>query len=167
MDDAIAKARAARNVLERLSAKAPAFSGYLERELFRDIGQLLRAHLADSLDASRASVAAYTRTVHLGAAETLERLSSIDKGLDALANAIRHAGSGYAGLFDAVKVNREQLEALYRSYLGLVEGVEAVAKEAGHLAESDDATDRLATAVANVRQDFEGNDKTIKGLFPG
>jgi hypothetical protein len=167
MDDAIGKARAARNVLERLGAKVPAFSGYLDRELFRDIGQLVRARLADSLDASRASVAAYTRTVHLGEAGTLERLSSIEKELDALANAIRHAGSGYAGLFDAVKVKREQLESLYGFYLSLVEGVEGVAKEASRLAESDEATDRLVTAIATVRRQFEKHDKTIKGLFSG
>ena len=165
MDDAVGKARAARNVLERLGARVPAFSGYLDRELLRDIGQLVRAHIADSLDATRASVAAYTRTLHLGAAGRLERLASLGKELDALANAVRHAGSGYAGVFDAVKVQQGALEALYRFYLGLVEDVETVAERASRLADGDDAMDRLAKAVADVRRRFEGHDEVVKGLF--
>jgi len=165
MGDAMDKARAARNVLERLGKKAPGFAGYLDRELTREIDQLVRAHLANSLDAARASVAAYTRTLNLGASGRLERLGSLEKELDALASALRHAGSGYAGLFDAVKVKQEQLEAAYHLEITFVEEIETVAEAADRLSEGEEWLDRLSEAIAKVRVRVEGRDQAIKGIF--
>jgi len=165
MGDALEKARAARNVIERLAKKVPGFSGYLERELTREIDQLVRAHLANSLDAARADVAAYTRTLNLGAAERLERLGSLEKDLGGLANSVRHAGSGYAGLFDAVKVRQEQLEAAYHLEIAFVEDVEAVAEAADQLSVDENALDRLSEALQKVRVRFEGRDQALKGIL--
>jgi hypothetical protein len=165
MGDAMDRARAARNVLERLGKKVPGFAGYLDRELSREIDQLVRAHLANSLDAARASVAAYTRTLHLGAAGRLERLGSLEKELDALASAIRHAGSGYAGLFDAVKVGQEQLQAVYHLEMTFVEDVEAVAEAVEHLSEGEETLNRLSEAIAKVRVRLESRDQAFKGVF--
>jgi hypothetical protein len=165
MGDALDRARAARNVLERLGRKVPGFKGYLDHQLTREIDQLVRAHLANSLDAARASVSAYTRTLGLKDAETVQRLGGLEKDLDGLANAIRHAGSGYAGLFDAVKVNREQLEAVYHLEIGFVDDVEAVAEAAEKLPEGGDALDRLSKGVAAARRAFEGRDSALKGAL--
>jgi uncharacterized protein YukE len=165
MGDAMDRARAARNVLERLGKKVPGFSGYLDRELTREMDQLVRAHLANSQDAARASVAEYTRTLHLGAAGRIERLGSLDKELGALANAVRHAGAGYAGFFDAMKVKKEQLEAVYHLEVTFVEDVEAVAAAAEHLSEGEEALDTLSKAVAKLRVRFEGRDQALKGAF--
>jgi nitrate reductase assembly molybdenum cofactor insertion protein NarJ len=165
MGDAVDRARAARNVLERLGRKVPGFAGYLDRELTREIDQLVRAHLANSLDAARTSVAAYTRTLHLGAAGRLERLGSLEKELDALANAVRHAGSGYAGLFDAVKVGQEQLQAVYHLEMAFVEDVEAVAEAAEHLSEGEGELNKLSETIAKVRVRLESRDQAFKGVF--
>ncbi len=165
MGDAMDRARAARNVLERLGKKVPGFAGYLDRELSREIDHLVRAHLANSLDAARASVAAYTRTLHLGTAGRLERLGSLEKELDALASTLRHAGSGYAGLFDAVKVGQEQLEAVYHLEITFVEDIEKVAEAADHLSEGEEGLDRLSEAIGKVRVRLEGRDQAIKGVF--
>lgn len=165
MGDAMDRARAARNVLERLGKKVPGLAGYLDRELTREIDQLVRAHLANSLDAARASVAAYTRTLHLGAAGKLERLGSLEKELGALANGVRHAGSGYAGLFDALKVGHEQLQAAYHLEITFVEDVEAVAEAAEKLAGDEGALDRLSEALEKVRVRFEGRDQALKGVL--
>jgi hypothetical protein len=165
MGDAMDRARAARNVLERLGKKVPGLAGYLDRELSREIDQLVRAHLANSLDAARTSVAAYTRTLHLGAAGRLERAGSLEKELDTLASAIRHAGSGYAGLFDAVKVRQEQLQAVYHLEMAFVEDVEAVAEAAEHLSEGEEALNRLSEAIAKVRVRLESRDQAFKGAF--
>jgi hypothetical protein len=152
-------------VLERLGRKVPGLGGYLDRELTRDVDQLVRAHLANSLDAARASVAAHTRALHLGAAGRVERLGSLDKELGALANAIRHAGSGYAGLFDAVKVRQEQLEAAYHLEITFVEDVEAVAEAAERLPVDEGALDRLSEALRKLRVRFEGRDQALKGVL--
>ena len=165
MDDATAAARDARNLLERLGARVPGFSGYLERELRREVDQLLRADLAGRLDAARAGVAAFTRTLHLGAGGRLERLAALEKSLDGVANALRHAGSGYGGMFDAVKVDEDQLEALYRFDLDLVERVDA-AREASAALRPDEATViRLEQAVAALGAALAGRERAMLGVF--
>ena len=165
MGDAMDRARAARNVIERLGKRVPGFTGYLDRELTREIDQLLRAHLANSLDAVRASVADYTRTLNLGAAGRIERLGSLDKEIGALSDAVRHAGSGYAGLFDAVKVTQEQLEAVYHLELTFVGDVEAMAEAAERLSEGEGALERLSKAVAKLRVRLEGRDQALRGVL--
>jgi hypothetical protein len=165
MGDAMDRARAARNVLERLGKRVPGLGGYLDRELTREFDQLVRAHLANSLDAARATVAAHTRTLHLGAAGRLERLGSLEKELGALANAVRHAGSGYAGLFDGVKVGQAQLEAAYHLEITFVEDVEAVADAAERLPGDEGALDRLSEALQKLRVRFEGRDQALKGVL--
>jgi hypothetical protein len=167
MNDAVTQAREARSLLERLGARVPGFSGYLERELRREVDQLLRGELAGRLDTARAALAAHTRTLHLGADGRLGRLASLDKTLDALANAIRHAGSGYAGLFDAAKVREEQLEALYRFDLDLVGRVDAVRESAGALAPGEATVVRLEEAVDRVRAAVAGREQVVRGAFAG
>ncbi|MBZ5588370.1 MAG: hypothetical protein LAO05_07395 [Acidobacteriia bacterium] len=165
MNDEAAKAREARTLLERLGARVPGFSGYLERELRREVDQLLRAELASRLDTARASLAAYTRTLRPGAAGPLERLGSLDKSLDALANSVRHAGSGYGGLFDAVKVREEQLEVLYRLDLDLVESVDDVREAAVSLGSDDKVLARVEQAAAKVRAGLDRREGVVRGVF--
>jgi hypothetical protein len=165
MNDPVADGRDARNLLERLGARVPGFSGYLERELRREVDETLRADLAGRIDAARAAAAAFTRTLRLGAGERLDRLAGLDKALDALANAVRRAGAGYAGLFDAAKVREEQLEALYRFDLGLVDDVDEVREAAAALDPDDAALVRLERAVARVRAEFDGRDEVVRRAF--
>jgi hypothetical protein len=165
MGEATAKARAARNVLERLGKKLPGVSGYLDRELTRELDQLVRSHLANSLDAARAGVQANARTLHLAAAGRVERLAAVEKDLDALANAVRHAGSGYGGHFDAMKVGQEQLDRLYRLDLSLVDDVAAVAEASEGLSDGDEAVARLEEAAAQARRRFTSRDEAIRSVL--
>lgn len=165
MGDAMEKARAARNVLERLGKKIPGISGYLDRELTREVDQLVRSHLANSLDAARTAVQVYARTLNLAAGGRVERVATLEKDLDGLANAVRHAGSGYAGLFDAMKVGQEQLERLYHLDMLLVADVEAVAGAAEHVSEGEDGLDRVEKAAAQARQRFEGREQAVRSVL--
>ncbi len=167
MNDPVAEGRSARNLLERLGARVPGFSGYLERELRREVDQLLRSDLAGRLDVARAAVAAFARTLRLSAEERLDRLASLDKALDALANSVRRAGAGYGGLFDAAKVREEQLEALYRFDLGLVDAVDAVREAAAALGTDEAALARLEQAAARVRAEFGRREEVVRGAFSG
>ena len=165
MDDATVAAREARNLLERLGARVPGFTGYLERELRREVDQLLRADLAGRLDTTRAGVAAFSRTLHLGAAGRLERLAALEKSLDGAANALRHVGSGYAGMFNAVKVREEQLEALYSFDLDLVERVDAAREASAALGADQETINRLEQTVAAVQAAVAGRERAVLGAF--
>lgn len=165
-NDAEATARAARTLLERLGARLPGFSGYLDRELLRELDQLVRAELAKRIDTARSALAAYARTLGVAQAGLLDRVAGMDRSLDGLANAVRHAGSGYGGLFDAVKVREEQLAALYRGDLGLVETIDAIVRAAASLGKDGEAVARLERAVAEARAGLDRREESVRGVFP-
>lgn len=164
MADAVERAREARGALERLGSHIPGFRGYLERELRREMDHLLRFELAARLDRARDGVAR-----HLGAlapaSPTVTRLASLDKALDTVANTLRHAGTGYAGAFAALKVHEEQLVTLYRYDESLLHHVETAVAAAGRLAADDAALARLEESVSALRSSVEGRDAAVRSVF--
>lgn len=165
MADAVNRAQAAANLIERIGKRIPGFRGYLDREVRREVDQMLRAQLAARLDQARAAVAGHTRTLPLAAAGPLARISALDKRLDRVANTLRHAGSGYAGLFDAVKVRGEELETLYRFDLSLAESVDAVVSGAVSLGRDGDSLATLESLVATLDERVAGRDAVIRSVF--
>jgi hypothetical protein len=167
-DDAVQRGRDARTWVERIGARVPGFAGYLERELRREVDQALRAALAARLDGARGRLGEYLRRLPLSATAEIGRLSALDAGLDAAANRLRHAGSGYAGLFDAVKVREAELERLYRHDLAMVEAVDALGAAVGRL--PGDGAEAIAAIEADlvaVRERIDGRDGVVKSVFAG
>jgi hypothetical protein len=125
-------ARGGQNALERLMNVLPGFRGYREKELRRDADRILRDHLAARLDRARKSLddtaAAATRG---GALDGINDIETARKRLDRVANRIRYAERGYAGLFDALKVDEDALARVYAFDVALVEGVDAIDRAAG------------------------------------
>jgi len=165
MSDAVDRAQTAANLIERIGMRIPGFRGYLEREARREVDQMVRAQLAGRLDQARAAVAGHARTLTLAAGGPLARLSALDKRLDRVANTLRHAGSGYAGLFDAVKVRGEELETLYRFDLSLVESVDAVESGAARLKTTEDSLAALENLVVTLDGCVAGRDAVIRSVF--
>jgi hypothetical protein len=149
-----------------LGARIPGFRGYLERELRREVDQLLRSEVAARIDAARQALAGYARTLKLAASDRIGRVSGLDKRLDHMANVIRHAGSGYAGLFDAVKIGQLGLEALYQSDLALVAAVDQLEEIGPRLASDDGALAELEAAGETVARAATGRDRAVKSVVP-
>jgi len=167
-DDAVQRGRDARTWVERIGARVPGFEGYLERELRREVDQMLRAQLAARLDGARGRLAEYLRRLPLSATAEIGRLTALDTGLDAAANRLRHAGSGYAGLFDAVKVREAELELLYRHDLAMVEAVDELGASVSRLpAEGAGAIAAVEAGLAAVRAQIDGRDAVVKSAFAG
>lgn len=164
MSDALERARAARTWLERVGARVPGYRGYLERELRREVDQLLRAELAARLDRARDGVQAFARRLRLDQSGLLQRLASAEKRLDAMANALRHAGSGYAGLFDAAKIREAELESLYRFDLSLVEAVDALAATAAGL-DGEAAAARLEGQLESVAAQVDSRGTVVRSVL--
>jgi hypothetical protein len=165
MEDAVLRAGAGRNLVERIAAHIPGFSGYLDRELRREVDQLLREQLAARLDEARGQVAGRLRQLPLYASTAVQRLAAVDASLDHTANELRHAGSGYAGLFDAVKVREGELQALYRFDLALVDAIDAVVQAAAGLGPGAEALDDLERTVAAAREQVGRRGEVVKAVF--
>jgi uncharacterized protein YoxC len=160
-DDAVQRGRDARTWVERIGARVPGFEGYLERELRREVDQMLRAQLAARLDGARGRLAEYLRRLPLSATAEIGRLTALDTGLDAAANRLRHAGSGYAGLFDAVKVKEDELDALYEFDNKMLESVNEVASDVDKVASAITAGEGIVEAITDLVRTVDQANQTF------
>lgn len=125
MSDAFTSAaREDRNVLERLIKGLPGISGYADKELRRNADYRLRQLIAGELEAQRTSLLAVQNQLLKGGG--LAYLTDVDSAvnrLQTLTDKVRTAAYGYAGLFDAVRVREEELDALHRFDVAMLQAV--------------------------------------------
>jgi len=146
------RARAGQNTLEQVANAIPGFRGYREKELRRDADRLQREYLAARLEECKKplneTAAAATRT---GGLDLINDVETARKRLDRVVARIRFADRGYAGFFDAVKVDEDALARVYEFDLALVGEVSAV-RETARPAAGDAASAKadLAELIARI-----------------
>lgn len=101
------------SLLERLAAHIPGYTGYADRERRRETDQALRHAIARRLAERKLAV---DRLLAEAAPsmrfDALEPLESLKRRLECLADHLRLAPAGYAGLFDAQQVDVGELDRL-------------------------------------------------------
>ena len=140
-----------RNWLERLGEKIPGYGGYVAKERRRDVDKLHREHLAERLRAVKQPLSDLMR--ELSSSGRLFEVGPVDrvlKKIDQIENRVRFASYGYAGFFDAVKIQEPQLDAIYRFDLALVEKVERLYTLARELGQKSSTAEGLKAAAAEV-----------------
>lgn len=153
-----------------LASKIPGFDGYMERSRRREADQLIRSTIASRLEEIRLQLS----SVHQELGRDIERamdyaeaLGRADTKLMGLIGKIKDAPEGYAGFFDAVKVNEDDLARVYAfdesmmAYTNQIEAdvnaLEKAVREDGDLNEGIRALDdtlREANSAFNSRQEI-------------
>lgn len=155
-----------RNWLEKISAKIPGYGGYIDKENRRDADKRHRETVANRLRAIKAPLTDVMKDLTNGG--RLFEVSPIDsalKKLDKIENRVRFATYGYAGFFDAVKIEEAQLEAIYRFDLSLVEQAEAIEAEVANLKAQAGTADGLKTAAAKVTAAIDAFDRSFDDRY--
>ncbi len=133
--DLLDKIRSGQNALEQIASAIPGFAGYREKERRREADRIAREHLATRLEESKRDLDALAANAsRVGALDAINDIEAARKRTDKVAARLRYADRGYAGFFDAIKVDEALLDRLYRFDLALLTGVEearAAAKAAG------------------------------------
>ena len=145
-----------RNWIEKLSNKIPGYSGYVDRETRRDIDKLHREHLADRLRALKPPLTDLVRELTGGG--RLFEVGPVDaaiKKLDHLENRIRFASYGYAGFFDVVKIEQQQLDSIYKFDLALVEHADKIEAKISALKTQAGTPDALKAACAECVSEID------------
>ena len=143
-----------RRFFGNLLSKIPGFRGYMEKKSRRDADQLLRDTISGRLQQSRLDLSSVqmtlSRDIVLGI-EYAERIGRADNQLMGLIGKIKDAPQGYAGFFDAVKVNEEDLARLYEFDETMLGHTEQIAADVAalHKAVSDGALIDEAVLVLN------------------
>ncbi|MCB0118293.1 MAG: hypothetical protein H6634_16755 [Anaerolineales bacterium] len=115
MSDFFEKVSSQVDPFKKLVSHIPGFSGYVERQNRRDADKLLRETVARRFEEQwkRASnlQADMAGNGMLMFVDDMERASL---ALRTFIDKISTAARGYSGLFDAVKINEKELEAIYQ-----------------------------------------------------
>ena len=151
-----------RNWLERLGEKIPGYGGYVAKERRRDADKLHREHLAERLRAAKQPLTEVMR--ELSSSGRLFEVGPVDrvlKKIDQVENRVRFASYGYAGFFDAVKIEEPQLDRIYQFDLALVEKVEEFERQARELSSNSSTADGLKQAAAAIERAADDLNQTF------
>jgi hypothetical protein len=133
-------AKSQMGAVERLLKGLPGIGGYIDKELRRDADKRVREGLARTLEQSKAELLEIQNRLLSGGG--LLYMDDVDRAivkLQTLIDRIKTAAYGYAGLFDAVRIKEDALDALHRFDVAMV----------GEVSQLNDAITALSNAVAD------------------
>lgn len=115
MDQFFEKVTSQQDPFKRLGSYIPGFKGYIERQSRRDADKLLRDTVARRFEEhwKRASQL-QSDMVSSGLIAYVDDMEKASIQLRTFIDKITTAPRGYAGLFDAVKINEAELQAIYQ-----------------------------------------------------
>ncbi len=149
------------NKVEELAKTVPGYKGYKAKEVRREADKLLRVRVARGFEEQRRRLnSVQLRLTNAGKLGSLVAVDRVLMRLQFLADRIKAASYGYAGLFDAAKVREAELDALYSFDVELlgavakVSGLVDVAAAAATDEEVTKATGDLLMALEEINETF-------------
>ncbi len=158
--------------LERLARLIPGIGRYQDREGLRETDKQVRTHLAELLaDLSRIVEGAERRLTDAKQLARLPALDRVGRLLNTLADRIRFASYGFAGVFDLHKVREPELAALHGFDLSLLEAaprlrepLQALVDAASDATAFPPALQRVEAALQEFERTLAERDRVARGL---
>ena len=175
VDDLMDKALGQRGALEKLLAGLPGIKGYKDKELRRASDKAVRDMIAKQLQDQYSRLSNVESTlVDAGQYGVLDDAARAGVRLQLLIDRVRTASYGYAPLFDAIKVEENELAALAQFDQDMVQGVDRVRSAVDALAAPGDrgesawleAIHTLADTVSDLNTQFGHRDDVILHAAP-
>ena len=151
MEEFFEKVKSQQDPFKRLASIIPGFGGYIERQNRRAADKLLRETVARRFDEQwkRASQI-QVEMVSAGLIRYVDDMERAALQLRTFIDKISTASYGYSGLFDAVKINEEELEAIYQYDAAFFDLAEQVGRALDHVEASLGDEQALPAAIRNV-----------------
>jgi len=136
---------------KKILSKIPGFKGYMERQARRDSDKLLRETIADRFEQEWGRISYLQREfLASGDISYVDDLEASAIKLRTFADRVRRATRGYSGLFDAVKINEEELNRLYEYDSKMLELADDVGRAIDNV-EASVGSDGLMAALRNLK----------------
>lgn len=173
MSDIFDKVTGDQDFIKKLFAKIPGFKGYIEREDRRSSDKLLRDNVANEFETLYQRVSSLQRDlISQGEIGYIDDLEVGALKLRQFIDRVRTASYGYAGIFDAIKINQDELAQVYEYDYALLamsgevsSAIDNVETSIG--TEGLDASIRHLTTVSQQCVDaFNKRSEVMKGLAP-
>ena len=161
-----------RGLLKRIQLHIPGFAGYRRKEDLRTADNMLRIQVSDQLKRLRQQLEEARGTLTSNyQLKALEPMGAVIFKCESLEGQIRHAEQGSSGFVADVKVLEPQLNNLYTFDAQMLDGVDALSKEAAGLVA--DAGGDGAKVIAHIQTlqkglvDVETNFKRRMNVITG
>lgn len=157
-----------RRVLERLMGLIPGYQGYQKKELRRDADKKNREFLYADLKQALDELERFSlKLTNNGKLDVLADADRTVRKLRTIADKVRLADYGYAGFFDAAKIEQAELDRLVEFDLGLAEQVRLIADRVKRLDEGDGLVEKLVELdmmIDGFDERFAQREKTMLGV---
>src|SRR3972149_628126 len=162
--DYLGKVRGERGLLEKIMGYIPGYRGYKEKELRRESDRLVRTEVVNRLKTAKT---AFRRTfanpsmVQKLSGDDTYRFDALNSRLDRVTQRIDRAVAGYAGMFDAIKVKEDKLDAVIQHDLSLIERAESIKADVEKTVSIEPGTDEWRTAMDALVSRIEELDSLV------
>ncbi len=147
-----------RRLFGKLLSKIPGFRGYMEKKSRRDADQLLRDTISGRLQQTRLELAAVQQTMGrdiLMGIEYAEPVGRADNLLMGLISKIKDAPQGYAGFFDAVRVDENDLARLYQFDETMLDHIDQITSDVAALSKAVEDGIGIDAAIAALNRGLQ------------
>ncbi len=149
-DQILDKITSEMDFFKKILSKIPGFKGYVDRQNRREADKLLRVKVADRFMEQEQRITQLQRDfLSQGEIAYIDDLEAAAIKLRTFADRIRRASRGYAGLFDAVKINENELAQLYEFDAALLDLADEVGRAIDNV-EASIGSDGLPAAFRNL-----------------
>ena len=151
MDDFFQKVTSMQDPFKKLASHIPGFSGYVERQTRRDADKLLRDTVARRFEEQWKRISQLqSDLVSNGMIAYVDDMEKAALKLRTFIDKITTAPRGYSGLFDAVKINEGELEAIYKYDAAFFDLAEQVARAVDNVEQTISDEAGLPAAIRNL-----------------
>jgi hypothetical protein len=139
------------DLFKKIVSKIPGFGGYMERQKRRDADKLLRDTIANRVEEQWQRISSLQRDfISTGDIAYVDDLEASAIKLRTFADRIRRAPRGYSGMFDAVKINEDELAKIYQYDAAMLDLVEEVGRGVDNV-EASVGGEGLPAALRHLR----------------
>ena len=160
-------------LLEKIMLAVPGFRGYKAKEQRREADKIVRDHLYSRLqDARNMLQDIYAIVAENRAPEASQPIDRLTVIFDRVSEKVHHASYGYAGFFDATKIDEDDLDRMISFDTQLVDGAKGLAQRVQAFKDEVQAGkfDNLEAYESELRKIVEGFETTFdqrKGVIEG
>jgi len=150
MSDLMGQVTDQQDIFKKILSKVPGFNGYIERENRRSADKILREVVAQRYEEQWKRVSELQRTaISSGDIQFVDDLESAAVKIRQFIDRIKTASYGYSGLFDAQKINENELAAMYQHDQALLESIDTLSRAIDNV-DSSFGTDGISAAIRNL-----------------
>lgn len=150
MGDPFGKITGSQDILGKIRNFLTKFGGYVDRDNRREADKLLRVTISQRYEEQWARISEIQKQMaNEGQLEYIDDLESAAVKLRAFVDRVARASHGYAGFFDAVRINEPELAKLYEYDLKLLENAGLLTQAVDNVVASV-GSEGLPAAVRNL-----------------